>query len=81
MQKKDVYTLPNIDNILSYLEGTCFFTSLDIKSGYYQIAIDRNNRDKTAFITTDGLFKFNAMPFGLCSAPSSYLRLMDLKWT
>lgn len=83
--KKDVYPLPRIDDALDRLCSAKYFSSMDLKSGYWQIEVDERDREKTAFITPDGLYEFTAMPFGLCSAPATFQRLMDtvladLKW-
>ena len=82
---KDVYPLPRIDDVLDQLSGATFFTSLDLYRGYWQLPVAAQDREKTAFVTRDGLFQFKRMPFGLCNAPASFQRLMDrvlgrLKW-
>ncbi|UYV65155.1 K02A2.6-like [Cordylochernes scorpioides] len=84
--KKDVYPLPRNDDVLDSLTGAKFFSSMDLRTGYWQIEIDEEDREKTAFITPDGLYEFRVMPFGLCNAPATFERMMDkllagLKWT
>ena len=54
------------------------FTTLDLLSAYWQVEVDPKDREKTAFITYDGLFEFLKMPFGLCNAPATFRGLMDL---
>ena len=83
--KKDVYPLPRIDDSLDRLRHARYFSSMDLRSGYWQIEVDDRDREKTAFITPDGLFEFKVLPFGLCSAPATFQRMMDtvlsgLKW-
>ena len=75
--KKDSYPLPRIAESLDALAGTQYFSSMDLMSGYWQIEMDPESREKTAFITHAGLFEFNVMPFGLCNAPSCFQRLME----
>ena len=53
------------------------FSCLDLKSGYYQIAVAEQDKEKTAFVCHKGLFEFNVMPFGLSSAPPIFQELMD----
>ncbi|GBL59736.1 Transposon Ty3-I Gag-Pol polyprotein [Araneus ventricosus] len=72
--KKDVYPLPRIDDILDCMQGSKFFSSMDLSSGYWQIEVNEPDREKMAFITPEGLYEFNVMPFGLCNARQPRLR-------
>jgi len=75
---KDSYPLPLIDNCLNALGGSSWYSTLDLRSGYYNIPIAKSDRDKSAFITQQGCFRFTVMPFGLMCAPSVFQRLMDV---
>lgn len=76
--RKDAYPLPRIDATLDILAGSQWFSTLDLLSGYWQVEVEETDREKTAFCTTEGLFQFRVMPFGLCNAPATFQRLMDL---
>lgn len=83
--KKDVYPLPRIDDAIDCLHSASYFSSVDLRSGYWQIPMHAADKEKTAFVTPDGLYEFNVMPFGLCNAPATFERFMDsilrgLKW-
>lgn len=75
---KDAYPLPRIDDTLDALTGSQWFCTLDLVSGYWQVQMEEKDREKTAFATRKGLFQFTVMPFGLCNAPSTFERLMEL---
>ena len=64
--RKDAYPLPRIDDSLDALNGSKWFSTLDLICGYWQVEMDENDRQKTAFCTQEGLFEFKVMPFGLC---------------
>ena len=75
--KKDAHPLPHIDDLLTATMGSTWFSSLDLKSGYWQIPMKKEDRQKTAFCTPRGLWQFCVMPFGLCNAPATFQRAMN----
>ena len=76
--RKDVYPLPNIEECLDTLAGNTWFSKLDANSAYWQVRISDQDRRRTAFTTKYGLYEFIRMGFGLCNAPATFSRAMDL---
>ena len=74
----DQFPIPRIDDILDRTRNGVWFSSLDLKSGYWQVALDEESIPKTAFTTTTGHFEFIRMPFGLMNAPRDFSRIISI---
>ncbi|XP_028254301.1 uncharacterized protein LOC114429891 [Parambassis ranga] len=73
----DQFTTPCIEDALNALTGSQWFSVLDLHSGYYQIAMSVEDKEKTAFICPLGFFQFERMPQGITGAPATFQRLME----
>ena len=75
---RDSYQLPRIDESLDALAGAKYFSTLDLKSGYWQIEVEEEHKERTAFTVGPlGFWECNLMPFGLNNAPATFQRLME----
>ena len=77
LMTKFAYPLPRIDDSLRLLGNQQWFSTMDLASGYWQVAMSPEAKRKAAVVTNEGLFQFRVTPFGLCNAPATFERLMD----
>lgn len=75
--KKDAYPIPRIDQLIEVLQGATRFSKLDLAAAFNQIPVAPEDTEKTAFTTRYGQFEFTVLPFGLCNAPATCMRLMQ----
>ena len=75
---KDVYPIPRIDEAIDTMAGSYVFSKIDLRPGFHQIRIVPAHRPLTAFQTCFGSFQWRVMPFGLCNAPSTFQRTMQM---
>ena len=80
---KDTYPLPRIDDSLRLLGNQQWFSTMDLVSGYWQVAMSADAKRKAALVTHEGLFQFRVMPFGLCNSPATLMDrvLCRMRWS
>ena len=74
---RDSHPIPRQDDSIDALSSSSYFSVIDLSAGYWQVQLDPQSKEKTAFTTGTGLYHFNVMPFGLVNAPMTFQRLME----
>jgi predicted aspartyl protease len=69
---QDSYPLPNIEEYIDILQGAKIMSVVDLASGFWQVPVDEDDREKLSFVTTFGTYKFNVMPFGFVNSPAIF---------
>ena len=75
---RPAFPIPNINEMLDSLHGSQYFSSIDLGNAYYQVELEDESKEKTAFSTRYGQYCFNRMPFGIAAAPSTFQNLMSI---
>ena len=75
--RKQVYFLPLIQDILDSIGGKKIFSSFDFQSGFYQIPMEPDHIERTAFTTFCGVYEFLRMPMGVSGGPNTFQKIME----
>jgi hypothetical protein len=75
---RDSYPLPRMDECINSLRDASVFSTLDCNSGFWQITVSPEDKEKTILTSHEGLFWFFRMPFGLKNAPATFKRFVDI---
>ena len=80
--RKDAFPLPRVDDTLNILAGSRLFSTLDLISRYWQVEVKPEDREKRAFVTSEGLYEFNVLPFRMCATFQCLIKILlaEIQW-
>ncbi|XP_068203542.1 uncharacterized protein [Palaemon carinicauda] len=76
--KADSFPIPRVDDCIDKVGNSKFITKIDLLKGYYQVPLSNRAKEVSAFVTADGLYQFEVMPFGMQNAAATFQRLMAM---
>ncbi|XP_058448859.1 uncharacterized protein LOC131428832 [Malaya genurostris] len=74
---RDKFPMPNLEEQIDKLSNARIFTTLDLKSSYFHVPIERNSQKYTSFVTSEGQYEFLRAPFGLCTSRNAFGRFIN----
>ena len=78
VSKEDVHRLPTMDDLIDALQGSKHFSTLDLRSGYWQLSVEPKDRAKATFVPPDGLWRILCLPFGVTGGPATFQRAIEI---
>ncbi|GBG61542.1 hypothetical protein CBR_g22339 [Chara braunii] len=75
---KDVYPLPHIDELLDVIGSARFFSKFDVRHGFHHLLVREEDRPKTAFVLFEGMCQWIRCPMGICNAPATFQRAINM---
>ena len=76
--EKDNHAIPRVAGLLDAIQGSCMFSTLDLRSGYRQISMNPRDQYKTAFVAPSGFWEFQRMPSGLSNGCVTFQRAIEI---
>ena len=75
--ERERFPLPNVDETLEEMNGSKWFSKLDLAQGFHQIPIDEESRKLTTFVTNDSVWRYKTLMFGVSNAPELFQRTIQ----
>ncbi|XP_065356157.1 uncharacterized protein LOC135950549 [Calliphora vicina] len=74
---RDNFPMPLMDDVLDKLQGANFYTTLDLRNGFFHVPLEKSSRKYTAFLTHNGQYEFLFVPFGISNSPAVFTRFLS----
>ena len=78
LKKKDAHPLPRVHDFFDALAGSKYFSTLDLRAGYWQLSVAPEDREKAAFVTPDWFWGFIRLSFGVSGGPTTFQRAIEI---